>query len=473
MIIYFSKLILSSGLLLAFYLGILEKVKIYQFNRWYLILALLIPFGIPLIEFEIQNILTQNDIAYSSPISNTIEQVRQNLEETKPQMSRNPKNTIILIIWAVYGLITGLLIFRFLKNIYALQKIRQSGKSVKKDGFQIVLTNDNQTPFSFLKSIFLNKELFENDKLEKEILDHEIAHVNQGHSYDILFLETLVLFFWFNPFLFFYRKSMRLNHEFLADEETLNKYENKNRYQYLILNEIGLQPTELLASKFNYSFIKKRLKMMNKSQNKKKAQLAKLIVLPFLLIIISVFGKISIAQNQEKELTLNPKPSNEASEAQMIEYKKLVEKYVLVVGKTIRISELTDNDRERLKVLFLGMNKKQQASQKYIMAPPIAPFPKTTPTEKEFENYKNAKIYGVWMNDKKIKNSELAKYNAEDIHQVFVSKLMPNAQKTIGYKYKYQVDMMTKDHYEKYKTATLQDKRYYLTTNWVGFLGKE
>jgi bla regulator protein BlaR1 len=473
MIIYFSKLILSSGLLLAFYLGILEKVKIYQFNRWYLILALLIPFGIPLIEFEIQNILTQNDIAYSSPISNTIEQVRQNLEETKPQMSRNPKNIIILIIWAVYGLITGLLIYRFLKNIYATQNIKKSGKLVKKDGYQIILTNNNQTPFSFLKSIFLNKELFENDKLEKEILDHEIAHVNQGHSYDILFLETLVIFFWFNPFLIFYRKSIRLNHEFLADEQVLNNYDNKNRYQYLLLNEIGIKPTEVFASKFNFSFTKKRLKMMNKSQNKKKAQLAKLIVLPFLLILISVFGKISIAQNQEKESINTSKPSIEASEAEMIEYKKLVEKYVSVVGKTTRIGELSSNDRERLKVLFLGMNEKQQASQKYIMAPPIAPFPKTTPTEKEFENYKNAKIYGVWMNDKKIKNSELAKYNAEDIHQVFVSKLMPNAQKTIGYKYKYQVDMMTKDHYEKYKTATLQDKRYYLTTNWVGFLGKE
>ncbi len=466
MMVYFSKVILCSGLMLALYLVILEKVKIYQFNRWYLLMALVIPFGIPLVELKFDNFFFQNQISYTVPIANSFELVRQNLVKPNPEIPTNQEFSIIPIIWAIYSLVTSLLIFRFIKNIFALLKIKKYGKLIKKNSYQIILTDYNETPFSFHRSIFMNKEKYENNKLEKEVLEHEIAHVNQGHTYDILFLEILAAFFWFNPFVIFYGNSIRLNHEFLADEEVLNKYENRNRYQNLLLNEIGLKPTKKIASQFNYLFTKKRIQMMNKSQKGGHAFIAKFLVLPLIAVLITVFGEIGIAQYKKTNVFEKSKTFTEANEAQMNEYKILAMKYVSYPKKNyVKIGEIPEEDRARLQELFLIMNKKQQQSQKFIMTPPLPPLPKITPTEKEFENYKNASIYGVWLNEKKIKNSDLNKYKAEDIYQVFVSKLMPNAQKTIDYKYKYQVDMMTKEYYEEYEFATLSDKKYFLRYN--------
>jgi bla regulator protein blaR1 len=82
---------------------------------------------------------------------------------------------------------------------------------------------------------------------------------------------------------------------------------------------------------------------------------------------------------------------------------------------------MTEKDRARMQQLFLTMNKGQQTDQDYIMVPPMKPLPKITPTEKELEAYKNPKIYGVWIDGKKVPNAALDKYEAADFSQVQVS----------------------------------------------------
>jgi bla regulator protein blaR1 len=279
----------------------------------------------------------------------------------------------------------------------------------------------------------------------------------------------LFTLFWFNPFFFFYGKFIRLNHEFLADEAVLERCENRAKYQYLLLHAIGLNQTMLLTSQFNYSYTKKRFEMMNKQLNKKKAIVLQVSMLPFLMIMFLLFGKIGFAQQAKTEQKTAIHSQNDASQAIVNEYEQILKRNTTTTTRGERINQLNETDRARLEFLFLSMSKEQQNKQKYIMIPPFQPSPKISPTETEFESYKNGQIYGVWLNDKKIKNTELDKYKAADIVHVFVSKLYLNAQKTIGYKYKYQVDMMTSEHYEAYRKERLADKRYFLVSQrWMG-----
>jgi bla regulator protein BlaR1 len=463
MTVYLINVILSSGLFIALYLIMLQKVKIYRFNRWYLILTLVISFIIPLIEIEIPNKFSPNQLNYSTPINETVEQVKSGFEYSIPETKENQISLKTYIVYCIYILVTSLLFIRFVKNIKSLQKLIKSSDLIVKNGYKIILVQDICTPFSFLNSIFLDKEMFENIQIETEILDHELAHVNQGHSYDILFLEFLSTFFWFNPFLPFYKRSIKLNHEFLADDEVLNKYNNIIQYQNLLIYKIGLQINNVFTSNFNYSFTKKRLQMMNKQTKFWNAVLAKFSTFPIIFIIIALFGQIGQSQVQIADKQLTGETIHGATDAEIAEYQEILKKYIFKTKKGAKgINNPSEKDRARLEVIFLTMSKEQQAKQEFIMVPPMKPFDKKSPSKMEFDSYKNSAMYGVWLDGKKIKNSVLNNYQSSDISHVFVSKLYGNAQKTIGYKYKYQVDMMTQSHYEAYRKTTLADKKYFL-----------
>jgi hypothetical protein len=108
------------------------------------------------------------------------------------------------------------------------------------------------------------------------------------------------------------------------------------------------------------------------------------------------------------------------------------------------------------------MNLKQQQQQTVIFLRPSPPLPRVVPTEKQFENFKNEKVYGVWINGKRVSNTVLNSYTAKDFSQVFVSKLYGAAKKNKSYSY--QVNMMTKDYYQAYYDRTVADK-----SNTMGF----
>lgn len=465
---YLIKTVLCSGIFLALYVWLFENEKMHQFKRFYLLGSLVISFLIPLIEIETERSILPTQIIENTLQLSAIQQVEgnsTNLQPIQPATNYFTKENIFL---AIYVLISVVIAIRFFRNLLLIFFRKNNQQFIEYQGIRIALTNDIQTPHSFFSTIFLNKNAYENGEVASEIIEHELAHIRQKHSLDILFFELLFTMVWFNPFLFFYGKLIRLNHEFLADEAVLNKYKNKTKYQYLLLNSIGLNLSTPLTSQFNYSYTKKRFKMMNMQPNKKKAIVLQVAILPFLVIMSLMFGKISFAQQPKIEPKAAIHSQNEASQAIVKEYEQLVKKYIVTTEKGFfRISQPNETDRERLKALFLSMSKEQQEKQAYIMIPPFKPFDKISPTEAEFEAYKNAKIYGVWLDDKKIKNTELDKYKAPHIFHVFVSKLYPNAQKTIGYKYKYQVDMMTEKHYEAYRKERLADKKYMLMPSRV------
>lgn len=465
---YLIKTILCSGIFLALYVWLLENEKMHQFKRFYLLGSLVVSFLIPLIEIERQGSILPTQIIENTLQLSDSQQVEGNSTSLEPIQPATNYFTKENIFWAIYILISAVMTIRFFRNLLLIFSRKNNHQLTEYQGIRISLTDNTQTPHSFFSTIFLNKNAYENGEVASEIIEHELAHIRQKHSLDILFFELLFSFVWFNPFLFFYGKLIRLNHEFLADEAVLNKYENKTKYQYLLLNTIGLNLSTPLTSQFNYSYTKKRFKMMNMQPNKKKAIVLQVAILPFLVIISLLFGKISFAQQPKVEPKAAIHSPTDASQATVSEYEQLVKKYVTTTKKGhFRINQPSETDRVRLETLFLGMSKEQQAKQAYIMVPPFKPFDKNTPTEAEFEAYKNATIYGVWLNDKKIKNSELNKYQASHIFHVFVSKLYPNAQKTIGYKYKYQVDMMTNEYYEAYRKERLADKKYMLMPSRV------
>lgn len=344
------------------------------------------------------------------------------------------------------------------------------------DHLKLVLLSRKTTPYSFGSYVFVNQGEYEKGEIESEILVHEQAHIQQRHSLDIVFVELLLVFAWWNPALWLYRKAIMLNHEFLADDWVLKTSKNRTVYQQLLLQKITQNKNVMLASPFNYLITKKRFKMMNRITSHSRAYALQAGTAVFFAMLLLAFSGISFAQTSPPAVASKasreaiPFTQEGASREQVEEYSQIVAKYLKKGVKNgvewSLLNRPNETDRARLEVIFKTMSKEQQIAQKYTMNPPLPPLFRATPTEKEFEAYKNPKIYGIWINEKKVPNTELNKYKSSDFSQVFVSKLLGAALKTIGHKYKYQLDLMTNDYYEKYRAEELADKRYDLGYNW-------
>ena len=286
---------------MLFYKLCLEKTSVHTFKRFYLIAVILISIGIPFITFT-EYIEVNVEPENFEVLAHQNDSIPQNFEiaETKKIQDYLPS-----ILWVIYGIGCILFAYRFFKNLYQLiNKIKQNPK-YKHQSFINVLIQDLIIPHTFLNYIFLNKTNFDNKVIPQEILLHEQAHAKQKHSLDILFIEILQILFWFNPLLYFIKKDIKLNHEFLADQVVLNNGFNSKNYQQLLLAFSSNASHSSLANAINYSLIKKRFTVMKTQTSKQAFWLRSFILLPLLAFLIYSFSDKDIIEKPIKQPTLN------------------------------------------------------------------------------------------------------------------------------------------------------------------------
>jgi bla regulator protein blaR1 len=299
--------ILKSGICLAIFYGfyklVLEKESFHVFKRFYLLGSVVLAFSIPLITFTEYIEVVPQEVPLFFPESSI----------TNSVIEAEPTNYMPIILWSIYGF--GVLLFslKFLKNLSGIIiKIKRNPK-FKNQSFIHVLLQDLVIPHTFLSYIFLNKHKFETQQIPKEVLLHEETHAKQKHSLDVLFIEILQILFWFNPIIYFFKHSIKLNHEFLADQAVLKKGTEPLKYQSLLLafSSNALEPQ--LANAINYSSIKKRLTVMETHTSKKAIWLRALILLPLLAILIYSFSEKQVVEKEAIEpyiIQQNTKESN-------------------------------------------------------------------------------------------------------------------------------------------------------------------
>lgn len=199
-------------------------------------------------------------------------------------------NTISSSRIVIFVYLIGLLIFsiRFIVRISQIILLIKRSLVEKHGKINYVLLNKYFSPFSFLNFIFINPKHREDAAYDK-IVTHEIEHIRQGHSFDVLLLEVLTILQWFNPFMWILKRVIRENHEFLADRAVLDKGINAGLYKQLLLKQtIGFQP--VMANNFNTSIIKKRIKMISKIKSSKVANLKYLFGALSLVTLLIVFA---------------------------------------------------------------------------------------------------------------------------------------------------------------------------------------
>ncbi|MCP4311233.1 MAG: M56 family metallopeptidase [Bacteroidetes bacterium] len=210
----------------------------------------------------------------------------------------------ILLILYIGGVVWFLA--RFVYLVIRLYLLARRNRVTRQDGFRMVEIEEQISPFSFFRFLFINNGSFDEPELH-QVLEHEKAHISQRHSMDHLFAHGLAVFQWFNPIAWQIRKALKTTHEYIADRQVIDRGVECQDYQSLLLRQvIGYHSVELVNN-FNLKPIKKRIAMMNKTKSGVQARFKAALVAPFAILVFFLFAdftlKGSSAQNEPvKEL---------------------------------------------------------------------------------------------------------------------------------------------------------------------------
>ena len=341
LLLYIIKFSISLAVVFIFYHFVLRRLTFYNWNRIYLVGYTLLSFFIPFIDISgalQQNKLSDNQLINWLPV----------FQLKGTDITADPGIGVWDIIFVL--LVAGILImaFRLCMQFISYKKMLHKATLLSKDGMNLYQVNDSIIPFSFGNSIFINVDQHTPEELQ-EIIRHEMVHVKQKHSIDILWSELFCIVNWFNPFAWLIRKAIRQNLEFIADNNVLNNGIDRKQYQYLLLKVIGNNQFSI-AQHFNFSSLKKRIAMMNKLKSAKINLLRFLFVLPLLATILVAFRKQIVDKHQ---------PKNDAATADRSIIQDTLPIVSTLSDKGYTIEVFKNNKKDNPLIIVSDKNKKE------------------------------------------------------------------------------------------------------------------
>ena len=268
----------------GFYKIVLQRETFFQSNRWFLLIGIIIALTLPYIIIPIY--------AENTP------QSLQGFTVLNSASSVIEENTInwLDILSYIYVLGVALLSGKLILNLISLGNLIMKHPIEKTDNYSLIPTNKDIAPFSFFNFIVFNPNLFDEKELD-QIIIHEKVHAFQFHSIDILLTQLASILFWFNPFIWLYKKELTQNLEFIADDRAQKESICKKNYQLLLLRTSMPKNQMALTNNFYNSLIKKRIIMLHKNRSKNTSQWKFALIFPLIIAFIFTFNTKVVSQN--------------------------------------------------------------------------------------------------------------------------------------------------------------------------------
>lgn len=257
--------LLESGISLSafalVFLFFLRKETYFSTNRLFILFSVLFSLLLPLlaIPFYHSGPVTLSEITVT-PYRNLLETVIVSSHRLSGNVERFVISSQLLANLWISGVFIMSLIFAV--RIGQILLIIKRGTVTMEEGTRLVMTNHGMSPFSFMNFLFVPVDHFQIPGYDR-ILKHEKEHIRQGHTYDILLIDILLIFQWFNPFIWLLKRAVRENHEYLVDRAVISSGIHPDEYKKLLLSEVAGSPV-YAAHHFNYSLLKNRFRMMTK-----------------------------------------------------------------------------------------------------------------------------------------------------------------------------------------------------------------
>jgi TonB family protein len=292
-VLYFIKSGLAMGLFYGVYRLFMEKETNYSLNRFYLvgtiILALVLPV-LPLERLFMAGKLASLPVIFINPGNQGIADASVSVGNASAG-GWHISGFVLARILYLSGVV--ILVLTLFTQMLRLLFIRRTARE-RYGPLRIIFVGKDIAPFSILNRVFVSHEIRRNPKITT-ILDHEFAHFRYLHFVDLIILEFITIFQWFNPFAWLYVRSLKEIHEYQADAAVLRSGEGTGSYQALLVNQLTGTEVFRLANGFSKSLTKKRMIMMTKMKSKKGAWLKGLLAMPVLAVLLIAYAANSSA----------------------------------------------------------------------------------------------------------------------------------------------------------------------------------
>ncbi|THU35952.1 hypothetical protein FAM09_21410 [Niastella caeni] len=300
-LLYLGKVMLCSGMLLGYYCLFLRNRRFHHYNRFYLQATLLLSVILPFIKIPVL-------YKPQSPVSHAVYQTLEVLTVNKGEEDALGAGATTLTrlftventLYGLYGIGVIVLLWLLVRSLLYIKRISKKYPYEPIGDLKFFRTREPGAPFSFFRSIFWSADLPFNSRDGQQIFRHELFHVQQKHSSDIILTEIVTAFFWYNPFFHLLKKELKAIHEFLADQYAIS---DSDRYAYaelLVLQTLKAQYLPI-TNYFFQNHIKRRIAMITNNQSNKMSYRSRLMALPVLAL---VFCSIALyAQRSTKSAT--------------------------------------------------------------------------------------------------------------------------------------------------------------------------
>ncbi len=260
----------------ACYCLFLNKETYYTLNRVYLLLTCILSFILPVIQIGV--LKTAEKLPELTPVSyNVTAQNVQLISKLAKQPTVIHQITLNDVLWAVYIVGIAVLTLLLVIKLFRVINMTTSGKTLINNRYKLIDVEDTDTAFSFFNYLFIGTKTTGNDI----IIQHELVHIRQKHSFDIIFIEIIKIINWFNPVIYLLQISLKTIHEYIADEQTAALDHDALAYSaFLVDNAYGLNGSSITHSFFNYNLLKKRIIMLNQKRSGRLARLKYLVAIP-------------------------------------------------------------------------------------------------------------------------------------------------------------------------------------------------
>jgi hypothetical protein len=291
LVIYILKSSIASGIFYGYYLLALRNKKFHSYNRFYLLASVAISLVVPVINVNIYEVRSTTQVPLVSLLY-----VINGSSTFKPKESPVTTEWIITII---YLLVSLSLLSVMLFKIAWIYRVKRVGKTTYNRSFTFIETDTRKAPFSFLNNLFWRTGMSIDDRNNKKIFIHELAHIRQGHTYDKLFTQTVTCLLWINPFYWIIQKELNTLHEFIADAAAIEEGDTESFASMLLQAHNGghyLSP----ANSFFHPSIKRRLFMISTPGKISYAYTRRIMALMIAILVFVLFSVTIQAQQTNK-----------------------------------------------------------------------------------------------------------------------------------------------------------------------------
>ena len=324
MIQYIVECIAFQLLFLIIYDLFLRRETFFQWNRAYLITTYILSLFLPWIRIDaFKNTVPEHIMSYPEIWMATDTSVNTTIVTETVEVA-TPISWWSVLFYA--GVVLATILF-FIK-IVQLYRLRRKGEVTYFEDFTRVLVSKSNTAFSFFKTIFLGDEIVEKER--QSIVEHELVHIKQKHSWDLLLFELFRIVNWFNPLVYVYQSRISELHEFIADAQVA-KTRKKEQYQLLLSQVFQTENISFINHFFKSSLIKKRIVMLQKSKSKKIWGAKYLLLVPMVLCILFYTS----SKGQEKEVFQQEQTISDAELIKEVNLK--IDELVEEKGSMIRV----------------------------------------------------------------------------------------------------------------------------------------